>query len=749
MRRSRHRHKEKVLTQPNPAKLRETHRAVVLKHGDLVLLTDDRGDVPFELPHGYGLFFHDCRFLDGYELRIEGEPQTALSAVAGQGFQTTQFLTNPPLRQRHRAGGDIPNNRLGIRRTRLARDDVVYEWLVLSNYARRPMRLRVELGFRAKFEDLFTVKGFLGAPRPSSQTRAGVRGRDTIRLSARGRDRALRSTEIVFTPRPTRLTARRATFELTVRPRRSATLALTFTPRVASGQARRDGARSGAAHHVLVRAVGRRENAWLEDWTTIESSSPLFDRVLRRGLLDLGILRSRLQGLQFFAAGVPWYVTLFGRDSAIVALQTLAYHPAMARATLRLLARYQARTTDEYRDSAPGKILHEFRDGELAHIAAIPQSPAYYGTVDATMLFLILVAEYVRWSGDLALARELRPNIDLALSWMEHAADSDGDGYIDYHGRYRNGLINQGWKDSGDAVVNADGSLAKPPIALCEVQAYAYRAWQQTSELLGTLGDTRRAATLRRHAAALSARFSRDYWDDRLGGYVFARQRGGRSCEVMTSNAGQVLWGGLARPEHARRVAQRLLADDMFSGWGIRTLSNRARAYNPMSYHLGSVWPHDNALILSGFIRYGLITEALTVFEAVFDAATRFRDYRLPELYCGYPKSESPQQPIRYPVACSPQAWAAGALPYAVCNLLGLRPDATAARLSIVQPALPRLLEWVQLGNLRVGRARIDIRWERAARGRVDVTWRVREARLAVERVDDRGSIPIALRSAA
>jgi glycogen debranching enzyme len=747
MQRSHHRHKGKVLTRTGPAKIRETHRALVLKRGDLVLSTDDGGDIPFELPHGYGLFFHDCRFLDGYELRINGERQTALSATTGQGYETTHYLTNPPLRRRDGTGGDVPSNRLAVRRIRLARDDVVYEWLRLSNYARRPLRLRIELRFRARFEDLFTVKGFLAGPR-GSVSRPRARGHDVITLSYRGRDHTVRSTEMSFRPRPTRLTTRRATFDLILDPRTSAAVTITVTPRIDSADRARRGPRSGPAHHRLAGAVGRTENAWLDDWTSIESSSALFDRVLGRGLRDLGILRSRLHGFDFFAAGVPWYVTLFGRDSATVALQTLAYHPGMARETLRLLARYQARKTDQYRDAEPGKILHEFRDGELAHLAAIPQSPAYYGTVDATMLFLILIAEYVTWSGDVDFARALRPNIDLALRWMEGPADGDGDGYIDYQGRYRNGLLNQGWKDSGDAVVDADGSIAEPPIALCEVQGYAYRAWRQTSTLLRRLGDAGRADDLRRRAAALYERFARDYWDDRLGGYIFARQRGGRPCAVMTSNAGQVLWGGLARPEHARRVAHRLLDEDMFSGWGIRTLSSGARAYNPMSYHLGSVWPHDNALILCGFLRYGLAAEALRIFDAVFDAATRFRDYRLPELYCGYAKRDSPEQPIRYPVACSPQAWAAGALPYALANLLGLRPEATTTRLHIVEPELPRLLEWLQLKNLRIGRSRLDIRWERAARGRLDVTWRVRDARLDVERVDRR-SMRLRLRAAA
>ena len=343
----------------------------------------------------------------------------------------------------------------------------------------------------------------------------------------------------------------------------------------------------------------------MEQSTDVRSSNPLFDRVLRRSLLDLRILRSQLDGLHYFAAGVPWFVTLFGRDSAIAAIQTLPYGSGVARQTLQLLAKYQAEDHDAYRDAEPGKILHEYRTGELAQCDTIPQSPAYYGSVDSTLLFLILLAEYVNWSGDLALARQLRPHVDAALGWMDHHADHNGDGYLDYGGRYRNGLVNQGWKDSGNAIVNADGSLAEPPIALCEAQGYAYRAWRQIAALERALGEGDRAAALDRRADDLQARFERDYWSAELGCYVLALQKDGRPARVAASNAGQVLWSGIASGDHAARVAQRLMEPDMFSGWGIRTLSRDAVGFNPMSYHLGSVWPHDNGLILDGFRRYG------------------------------------------------------------------------------------------------------------------------------------------------
>jgi glycogen debranching enzyme len=737
MKRSQHVQKERILTQPDPAKLRETHHGVVLKNGDVVLLTDRGGDVPFGLPHGYGLFFRDCRFLDGYRLHFDGRPATVLSTVGRRGFETEHFLTNPPWR---RKDGEIPNNRIGIERRRLLEDGVVHERIAVRNFSGRDVRVRMELAFRARFEDLFIVKGFVKGPRGRLQPPKITDGR-VVELRYHGRDGVTRRLIITFDRAADRLTGDRAMFDLAMAPDTTVEVTLTLTPHVDP-----DGGRDAPPGHGTTERGWSRtkhrleddEHAWEATCATLATDSALFDRVLTRGLSDLGILRSHADDLEFFAAGVPWYVTLFGRDSAIVALQTLAYRPAIARNTIRLLARYQARDTDAYRDAAPGKIVHEVRDGELAHLDVIPQSPAYYGTVDATMLFLILIAEYVAWSGDLALVRELRGHIDRALGWMDGPADSDGDGYLDYTGQYENGLVNQGWKDSGNAIVNADGSVADPPIALCEVQGYAYRAWRQTAALLRRLGDDTAADALAARAAQLRERFAGDYWSEALGTYVLARQRDGRPCEVVASNAGQVLWSGLAGDDHARRVAERLLRDDMFSGWGIRTLSRDARAYNPISYHLGSVWPHDNSLILTGFRRYGLADEAERVFDGVFEAATRFEHYRLPELFCGYSTGASDDRPIRYPVACSPQAWASGALPYGLSTLLGLQPDGLEQRLRIVQPRLPRGLGWLELRGVRVADARVDLRWERRPDGAIDVGWHVSDGRLDVDRVETR-----------
>ena len=706
--------RERILTQPHAATVRKNTDAVVLKQGGVFLVTTDGGDIPVDLPHGFGLFFNDCRFLDGYDLTLNGVTPVVLSGGSTRGYRTYHHLTNPEIRGRPRRSG-IERNTIAVQRERIIRAGVIHERQVITNYGATSVSVSVELRFRSSFQDLFVVKGFVRKSRGALRTPKVIGDRE-VHLAYEGTDGVVRVTRLTFSPAPTRLQECRARFALRLGPGRSETIAVRIEAseraRADHDEARRDVGRPARA---LDRWAEHSEDIWLDRSTKVRSDNPLFDRVFRRALLDLHLLRSRLGGLDYFAAGVPWYVTLFGRDSSTVTLQTLAYGPAIARSTIQLLARYQATKHDPYRDASPGKILHELRRGELANVGAIPQSPAYYGTVDATMLFLILVAEYVDWSGDLAIVESLRAHVDAALQWMEDNADSDG--YFSYEGRYRNGLVNQGWKDSGNAIQNADGSLAEPPIALCEVQAYAYRAWRQSARLLRRLDDPAAARKAEQRAEALRQRFAGDFWDDELGGYVLARQRHGRPAAVMASNTGQVLWGGLATRAHAARIAARLMEPDMFSGWGIRTLSKQAAGYNPMGYHLGSVWPHDNSLILAGLRRYGQDGPALKLFDALFDAATNLRDYRLPELYCGYAREESAHRPVAYPVACNPQAWASGSLPYALWSLLGLRPDARDHVLTLKRPRLPAWLHTLELQGLRLGSARLDLRFERRPGG--------------------------------
>jgi glycogen debranching enzyme len=479
-------------------------------------------------------------------------------------------------------------------------------------------------------------------------------------------------------------------------------------------------------------------DVWLAGETEVESSSLALNAIMDRSIRDLRVLRSRIGNQEFFAAGVPWFCTLFGRDSLITAIQMLAYNPRIAAQTLRILATHQGEREDPWRDEQPGKILHELRVGEMARSGQIPHSP-YFGTIDATPLFLALVAFHANWTGDLALFNELRPNVERALEWLKRYGDADGDGYLEYACRSDGGLANQGWRDSAEGVPNADGSLAAPPIALCEVQGYLYAAKRGIAGLFRRSGEEGRAVELDREADELSRRFNQDFWLEDLGTYALALQAAKRPVAVVTSNAGQVLWSAIADRDKAVRTADRLMAPDMFSGWGVRTLSEREVRFNPTGYHLGTVWPHDNALIAAGFRRYGLDDYALRIFRGIVEAAMYSPDYRLPELFMGFPRSEY-GVPVSYPVACRPQAWAAGAVPYLVRTLLGLTADAFEHRLRIIRPVLPDFVHHLEVRRLRVGEGSVDLRFERTANGKAAVEVLRLDGRLDV--VVDLGALP-------
>ncbi|MDQ6908188.1 MAG: amylo-alpha-1,6-glucosidase, partial [Chloroflexota bacterium] len=445
----------------------------------------------------------------------------------------------------------------------------------------------------------------------------------------------------------------------------------------------------------------------------VETSNALFNRVLRRSFLDLAMLAMRQKGDRFFAAGVPWYVALFGRDSLITALEVLAYEPGIARTTLDILARYQGTKTDDFQDEAPGKILHELRVGEQSNLHEVPSVP-YYGTIDATPLFLILLCEYVRWTGDLDYFKVMEQHVERAVAWMETDGDGDGDGFLDYASTSADGLANQGWKDSGNSIVNADGSIVAPPVALAEVQGYAYRARRSLATIYRLLGDSEPADRHEQAANTIKERFNKKFWVPKRNNYAQALQKRGRPAAVDASNQGQALWGGIVDDDRAACVRDTLMdPDKLFAGWGIRTLSHGAAAYNPFDYQVGAIWPHDNALILAGLRAYGFDDDALKIFTGIYQAATHFDLYRLPELFAGFGRDQY-RVPVRYPVACSPQAWAAASIPFMLQSVLGLAPDACAGQLKIVRPLLPDWLDWVVVRGLRVGEGRVDLRYERS-----------------------------------
>ncbi|HEX8757537.1 MAG TPA: glycogen debranching N-terminal domain-containing protein, partial [Steroidobacteraceae bacterium] len=627
-----HRSRERSLTAQHASRVEHDADSVVLAGSEMILVTDTRGDIPREHAggQGLGLYYRDTCFLSVYELTLNGAPLVPLSSHEGGGAWTFHVLGNPSLES---AGGErIAPHTISIRRDRVVGEGAIDDIIAVTNFGAEPVHISLALAFAADFTDIFVVRGIAQPPAPKALP-AEISDNRRVELRSEARDGTRQATLLGFSFAASRLSAEAACFDFDLASGEQRELVVEIAPRLGTAGA---AAGCGRDVHEILREREREGREWLASCAEA-GGDPVLERIIRQSLLDLKLLRTPLHGgHRYIAGGIPWFATLFGRDSALSALEVCGFRAAIAGDTARVLARYQADRCDAYRDAQPGKIPHELRQGTLARLGEIPQSPAYYGTVDATPLFIILIGEYLDWSGDLALVRELRGNIDAALEWIERFGDSDGDGYLDYRGAYGNGLVNQGWKDSGVAITNSDGSLATPPIALCEAQGYLYRAWLAGARLLALTGDAERARSLTARAAALRERFERDFWSDRLGCYVLALQQGGRPVEVIASNAGQVLWSGIASPEHARVVVRRLMKDDMFSGWGIRTLSSREQRYNPLSYQLGSVWPHDNALILAGFRRYGCAAEAQRVFAALRDAAGGLRAHRLPELYAGF-----------------------------------------------------------------------------------------------------------------
>ena len=454
---------------------------------------------------------------------------------------------------------------------------------------------------------------------------------------------------------------------------------------------------------------------WVSRCARTTTDNELFDRFIDASVRDLHALMMPSNGGELPAAGIPWYVAPFGRDSLLTACETLMINPDVARGTLLVLAGLQAQADEPWRDAEPGKILHELRTGELARSGQIPHTP-YYGTVDATPLFLMVAGGYFRWTLDLETMAQLRPAFDAALAWIDEWGDRDGDGFVEYERRSAAGLVNHGWKDSHDSVVHADGSLAQGPIALVEVQGYVYEAKLRIAEVYEALGDAERAGRLRGEAATLRVAFNEAFWDPEEE--FFALALDGRKAQVrsVTSNPAHCLYCGIVDDDKAALVAERLMAPDMYSGWGIRTLSSASPAYNPMSYHNGSVWPHDNAIAAAGLQRYGFDAATGRIAAGLFDVASSARDYRLPELFCGFHRDGS-RAIINYPVACIPQAWAAAAPFMLLQALLGISAHAPDSRLTVDRPRLPDWLSSLDICDIRVGRSRLSLSFRQSASG--------------------------------
>ncbi len=711
------------LPEAEPMEVQDIRDALVIRERDLFLLTNPAGEVPRGNRDGYGLYYEDTRYLSTYEFSFSSEAPLVLLSTAEPGYSSEHVLTNRSMLDVE--GRPVPRGTLEVRRLRVIQD-VLEETVRVTNYNASPVTLDLIFRFAADFADIFEVRGFQSR-QPASPSPPVFRD-SSLTMEYRGRDGRRRQTRVLFSPPPWTAEAIGSeavvTFRLSLAPRTGTAVRLVFSldGRLDVGQAVE---RFGL--------VEREYATWLTEATRVETDNDFFNAVLGRSLADLRMLWNyQPAGPGYPAAGTPWYDTLFGRDTCITGIQTLWLKPQIARDCLASLAKWQGMKFDPWRDEQPGKILHELRQGELTRTGELPFSP-YYGSVDSTPLFLLLAGEYYRWTGDVDLLSQLETNLRAALHWVQRHGDQNGDGYVDYEKRSAKGLVNQGWKDSQDSIIHADGTLVEPPTALVEVQGYVYAALLSLVPVFRALGDEAMAQDLLQRAADLRQRFNRDFWT-KEGFLALALDGAGQQARSVTSNAGQALWACIVDEERAQRVVNRLMEDDMFSGWGIRTLSSLSPGFNPLGYHLGTVWPHDNSIIAMGFKRCGREEELNRVITALFDAAQAFPYYRLPELFGGAERSAH-RAPVPYPVACRPQAWAAGAFPLMTQAMLGLCPDAANRRLDIVRPVLPAWLRRVRVCNLSVGPAQVDLQYDRFG-PRTDVQVLRVNGRLEVQVVD-------------
>ncbi|HEV7914269.1 MAG TPA: amylo-alpha-1,6-glucosidase, partial [Albitalea sp.] len=581
-----------------------------------------------------------------------------------------------------------------------------YEHIRLTNHGREAVRTTLAITFEADFVDLFEVRGMTREQR--GERLPSQVGEREAELRYLGRDARLRSTRLSFKPTPTVLNEQQATFDVHLEPGAEMHLYCTVSCECEGSPCVADAvvdyeqalARNNAARSASLR--GR---------CSIETSNPLVNLWLERSVSDLAMLTTTLPTGPYPYAGVPWYSTTFGRDGILTAREMLWVDPSLARGVLGFLAATQATEHDPQRDAEPGKILHEARRSEMARTREIPFG-RYYGTVDATPLFVALAGAYHRRTGDLAFIRSIWPQVKLALEWIDRWGDSDGDGFVEYARRSREGLVQQGWKDSHDSIFHTDGRLADAPIALCEVQAYVYEAKLMAADLAHHLDDAKMSERLRGEAHELKHRFAQAFWCEEIGSYAIALDGSKQQCKVASSNAGHALWTGLATPGHARRIVQGFMSDAFFCGWGIRTIASGQARYNPMSYHNGSVWPHDNALIAAGMARYGHTEEAMRVLSALFDASMHFDRHRLPELFCGFTRRPS-EGPTLYPVACSPQAWASAAVFGMLQACLGMEFHPAKPEVSLRSPRLPEFIQWMKVSGLSMREHSVDLLLQR------------------------------------
>jgi glycogen debranching enzyme len=683
-----------------------TQPTLTIKDDDLFFVTDTMGNISgCSLEDGnpsMGLFCADTRFLSRLELQVNGRSPVLLSSTADKGFALSVLCTNPKID--HLISADT----IGIRRE-IVLNGALFEEIEIANYSTSSISFTISLSFDADFADLFEVKGYQREKRGKLLRLAEPQNqKDSLILAYQGLDGVVMESQIQFQHQlPNNFQGYTAIWQLNLAPHESTKLGYRlqkFTNNLPSS-----GVSAATTLAQAKAAEWMEEQNWGQQITQIRSDKSLFNRVIERAEQDMYLLRQSFGKHKTVSAGVPWFSTLFGRDSIITSAQTLMLNPQIAKETLTLLAEYQGKQEDNWREEEPGKILHELRFGELARCEEIPHTP-YYGTVDATPLWLMLYADYYAWTHDQETVEKLWDNALAAMDWIDRNLQKTG--YLGYLQKSKRGLNNQGWKDSGDCIVNKKGELAQGEIYLSEVQAYVYAAKIKLAEIAKMKKRFDLAENWLEAARNLRVRFNQDFWLKDQDFCALALDGEGNQVDSISSNPGHCLALGIFTPEKAYSVAERLQAPDMFNGWGIRTLSSLSPAYNPMGYHIGSVWPHDNSLIAMGLRSLGLIDQALELFQGLFDMTSQQSYQRPPELFCGYEKNGD-NAPVQYPVACSPQAWATGSIFQLLQMIVNLVPDAQNNCLRIIDPALPESINSLSLHNLRVGATILDLEFAR------------------------------------
>jgi glycogen debranching enzyme len=673
-------------------------RRRVLKHNKLFAMFDRFGDIESIGLGEEGIYHGDTCFLSHQELHIEGvRPMYLNSTVKDDNGLFIIELMNPDLHPE--VINRILKGELHIFRAKLLYENTCYEHVRLVNFGLEPINVSMSMEFSADYKDIFEVRGTTRLQH--GRHLSPVVSEDEVVLGYCGLDNLLRQTCVRFDPSPQKLSGECAEFSVALEPKAEAHFYIQVGCQIGEVTP------SHEDYYDAFTKVSQISRVRMDERCRVVTSDPFFNRWVDRSTADLIMLTTRLPEGDYPFAGLPWYATTFGRDGILTAHEYLWVDPGMAKGVLTFLAAAQATEIDAVRDAEPGKILHEARDGELAALKEIPFG-RYYGTVDATPLFIGLAGAYYERTGDLAFIRSIWPNILAALNWIDQYGDRDGDGFVEYARSLETGLAQQGWKDSHDSVFHQNGQLADAPIALCEVQGYVFDAKCRASRLATLFGEHDLAAELKRTALVLKTRFDEAFWCEEIGTYALALDGNKQQCKVASSNAGHTLWSGIASPRHAARIAQQLLSPDFYCGWGIRTIPISASRYNPMAYHNGSVWPHDNAIIAEGMARYGFTDKAMQIFSGLRDVSLHVDQNRMPELFCGFEKRPD-EGPTMYPVACSPQAWAAASVFSLLQACLGLSFDPEKAEVRFRHPQLPAFLDHLEVRGLSVLDAKVDL----------------------------------------